>query len=62
MSNTVHNTNVASQDILTTPAALRADIPLTDELSAAVRGSRQTVFDILDRRDPRLLVVVGPCS
>ena len=62
MSNTVHNINVASQDILATPAALRADIPLTDELAAAVRDSRQTVFDILDRRDPRLLVVVGPCS
>jgi len=62
MSNTVHNTNVASQDILATPAALRADIPLTDELARAVRSSRQTVFDILDRRDPRLLVVVGPCS
>lgn len=62
MSNTVHNINVASQDILVTPAALRADIPLTDDRAEAVRGSRQTVFDILDRRDPRLLVVVGPCS
>jgi len=62
MSKNVHNTNVASQDILATPSALRAAIPLTEERAAAVSRARATVFDILDRRDPRLLVVVGPCS
>jgi 3-deoxy-7-phosphoheptulonate synthase len=62
MSNNVHNTNVASQDILVTPAQLKASVPLTDERAARVARARQTVFDILDRRDPRLLVVVGPCS
>ncbi|MEE4278560.1 MAG: 3-deoxy-7-phosphoheptulonate synthase [Halieaceae bacterium] len=62
MSNNVHNTNVASQDVLATPAALKTEVPLTEEIAARVRGDRQTVFDILDRRDHRLLVVVGPCS
>jgi 3-deoxy-7-phosphoheptulonate synthase len=62
MSNNIHNTNVASQDVLATPSALKAAIPLTDARAQAVRRSRNTVFDILDRRDPRLLVVVGPCS
>ena len=62
MSNNVHNINVASQDILLTPANLKAAIPLTEALAADVTASRQRVFDILDRRDPRLLVVVGPCS
>ncbi|MFT4769322.1 MAG: 3-deoxy-7-phosphoheptulonate synthase [Glaciecola sp.] len=62
MSNTVHNINVASQDILPTPAALKQLIPLTDDLARAITASRQSVFDILDRRDHRLLVVVGPCS
>ena len=62
MSKKVHNTNVASQDILATPAALKAEVPLTDTLAQAVERARATVFDILDRRDPRLLVVVGPCS
>jgi 3-deoxy-7-phosphoheptulonate synthase len=62
MSNNVDNINVASQDVLTTPAALKAALPLTDPLAEAVRSARQTVWDILDRRDPRLLVVVGPCS
>jgi len=62
MSNNVHNTNVASQDILVTPARLKEAVPLTEPLSASVAKARETVFDILDRRDPRLLVVVGPCS
>jgi 3-deoxy-7-phosphoheptulonate synthase len=62
MSKKVHNTNVASQDILATPAALKNDVPLTEELAARVRRDRDTVFDILDGRDHRLLVVVGPCS
>ena len=62
MSNSVHNINVASQDILTTPEALKRELPLTDTLRESVTNSRQTVWDILDRRDHRLLVVVGPCS
>lgn len=62
MSNNVHNINVASQDILPTPAALKQLVPLTDKLERVVTASRQSVFDILDRKDPRLLVVVGPCS
>ncbi|WP_439107568.1 3-deoxy-7-phosphoheptulonate synthase [Congregibacter sp.] len=62
MSNNVHNINVASQDILPTPAALKQLVPLTEALESAVTESRQSVFNILDRSDPRLLVVVGPCS
>ncbi|GAB5414363.1 MAG: 3-deoxy-7-phosphoheptulonate synthase [Congregibacter sp.] len=62
MSNNVHNTNVASQDVLPTPTALKQIVPLTEELAAAVLQSRKTVCDILDRKDHRLLVVVGPCS
>ena len=62
MSNNVHNANVASQYVLPTPAALKEQLPLRPELSAAVTASRRVVQDILDRRDHRLLVVVGPCS
>jgi 3-deoxy-7-phosphoheptulonate synthase len=62
MSNSVHNVNVASQYVLTPPAALREALPLTDALRDAVTSSRETVWNILERRDHRLLVVVGPCS
>ncbi|MEM6605184.1 MAG: 3-deoxy-7-phosphoheptulonate synthase [Pseudomonadota bacterium] len=62
MSTSVHNVNVASQDVLATPTVLKAEHPLTDALQATVSDHRQTVWNILDRKDPRLLVVVGPCS
>ena len=62
MSKNVHNLNVASQDILVTPANLKEEVPLSESLEALVTTSRETVWDILDRKDHRLLVVVGPCS
>lgn len=58
----VHNINVASQDLLPTPAALKQSVPLTAALEHAITDARQSVFNILDRKDHRLLVVVGPCS
>ena len=56
MSKNVHNINVASQDILATPAMLKDAIPLTDALADSVSASRQTVFDILDGRDRKSVV------
>lgn len=58
----IHNINVASQKILMAPAALRASVPVTDEVFDNLAASRQVIRDILDRKDPRLMVVVGPCS
>ncbi|MBN7797695.1 3-deoxy-7-phosphoheptulonate synthase [Parahaliea mediterranea] len=63
MSNmAVHNINVASQDVLVTPEQLKASLPMTQAVQDTVTGSRQVIWDILDRKDPRLFVVVGPCS
>ncbi|HNG50786.1 MAG TPA: 3-deoxy-7-phosphoheptulonate synthase [Plasticicumulans sp.] len=45
-----------------TPAELHKRLPLTADARAAVVAGRETVEAILDRRDPRLFVVVGPCS
>jgi 3-deoxy-7-phosphoheptulonate synthase len=47
---------------LITPRALKAEFPNTDESDRTVVESRQRVMDILEQRDPRLLVVAGPCS
>ncbi|MDB4986960.1 MAG: aroG, partial [Myxococcaceae bacterium] len=45
------------------PAAiLIEELPLTEEASRVVAESRLAVRDIIDGRDDRLLVVVGPCS
>jgi 3-deoxy-7-phosphoheptulonate synthase len=44
------------------PAILHEEIPATDAAIATVRRGRDDVVAILERRDHRLLVVVGPCS
>ncbi|NHZ64760.1 3-deoxy-7-phosphoheptulonate synthase [Massilia genomosp. 1] len=47
---------------LPSPAELRAQLPLSDTGALTIGAARQSVRAILDRRDPRLMVVVGPCS
>lgn len=54
--------NVVSQEVLITPAQLQDELPMSDTAAETVRIGRETVRKILDREDPRLIVVVGPCS
>ena len=60
--NSVDNVNVASQELLITPNQLKEEIPLTDKARAVVVQGRDDVRNILDRKDHRLFLVVGPCS
>ncbi|WP_231757468.1 3-deoxy-7-phosphoheptulonate synthase [Microbulbifer elongatus] len=54
--------NVVSQDILITPEALKSELPVSEAAEASVAAGRAAVRDILDRKDHRLMVVIGPCS
>jgi 3-deoxy-D-arabino-heptulosonate 7-phosphate (DAHP) synthase len=47
---------------LPTPAELRRQMPTTDALAAQVAEHRQAIRAILRGDDPRLLIVMGPCS
>ena len=47
---------------LVTPAEVINARPLTKTASETVSTARQTIHNILDRTDDRLLVIVGPCS
>lgn len=47
---------------LPTPAELRRQMPTTDALAAQVAQYRQAIRAILRGDDPRLLIVMGPCS
>ena len=47
---------------LASPADVRAELPLTDRGAASVTAARREIVRILDGREDRLLVVVGPCS
>ena len=58
----VHNTNMASQEVLVTPQSLWESLPMSDAVKHTVANSRSVIRNILDRKDPRLFVVVGPCS
>jgi 3-deoxy-7-phosphoheptulonate synthase len=60
--NRLHNVNVVSSELLPTPEDVKCNLPLTSEVEDAVYRARGVVRDILDRRDPRLFVVIGPCS
>ncbi|HUA68985.1 MAG TPA: 3-deoxy-7-phosphoheptulonate synthase [Candidatus Saccharimonadales bacterium] len=47
---------------LLTPSELKTQAPATDAANAIVARSRERVIRVLRQEDPRLLVVVGPCS
>jgi len=61
MSN-LRDINIVSEDVLITPRALHESIPCPPAASKFIDESRKTIQRILDREDPRLLVIAGPCS
>lgn len=63
MSNSeLHNTNMASQELLITPQELWQAQPMSETVKRTVADSRGAIQNILERKDHRLFVVVGPCS
>lgn len=54
--------NIHSQNIVITPEELKKNLPVTYSAKKVIAESRQVIKDILDKKDHRLLVVVGPCS
>ncbi|HEB27791.1 MAG TPA: 3-deoxy-7-phosphoheptulonate synthase [Porticoccus sp.] len=62
MTQAVENINIRSQDVLVTPKALKEEIPITDAARKTITEGRSTIQNILDKKDHRILVVIGPCS
>jgi 3-deoxy-7-phosphoheptulonate synthase len=58
----LQNVNVVSSDLLATPEEIKRRLPLTQRAANTVFRSRHVVRAILERSDPRLFIVVGPCS
>ncbi|HBW83102.1 MAG: 3-deoxy-7-phosphoheptulonate synthase [Gammaproteobacteria bacterium] len=61
-SNEVHNLHIMGFEHLPTPDELRQEFSLQGKALDTVREGHRAVKGILDRVDPRLIVVVGPCS
>lgn len=57
-----NNLNVREVTPIIAPADLKQVFPLSIEDAAFVNDSRNTIKAILHGEDPRLMVVVGPCS
>ncbi|MES2823625.1 MAG: 3-deoxy-7-phosphoheptulonate synthase [Pseudomonadota bacterium] len=58
----VDDLNVVSQELLISPAQLKAALPLSSKARAIVTEGRTIIRNILDRKDHRIFVVIGPCS
>ena len=61
MQNT-ENLNIESLTAMPSPAEVHAALPLTEAAAKTVVEGRRTLEAILDRKDPRVFMVVGPCS
>ncbi|MBJ7224011.1 MULTISPECIES: 3-deoxy-7-phosphoheptulonate synthase [unclassified Brenneria] len=58
----LNNINISAEQILITPDELKTKFPLSDNEQQAIADARQTIANIIHGRDPRLLIVCGPCS
>jgi len=58
----VSDLNIASNIPLPAPALMLHEIPRTEAQEEFVADARQQIRHVLEHRDPRLLLVVGPCS
>ena len=58
----IYNVNIVSEKVLSTPVQLKSRLRLTDTAKETVYECRTALQNILDRKDPRLFFIIGPCS
>jgi 3-deoxy-7-phosphoheptulonate synthase len=58
----VENINIELPEILVTPSELKREIPISDAARRTVADGRKAIENILERKDHRIFLVVGPCS
>lgn len=58
----VEDLNIESTQALITPEQLKTELPISEKAVHTVEAGREAVRNILDRKDHRLFLVVGPCS
>ncbi|SNC58882.1 3-deoxy-7-phosphoheptulonate synthase [Sodalis endosymbiont of Henestaris halophilus] len=57
-----NNIDTNHTQVIITPEELKRKFPLSESEQCVIRDSRCTIADIIHGRDPRLLVICGPCS
>ncbi len=58
----LENINVAGLSDMPTPSDVHGLVPLSAEGAQTIAAGRAAVRNILERKDPRVVVVIGPCS
>jgi 3-deoxy-7-phosphoheptulonate synthase len=56
------NRRIVKESPLISPLQLLVDIPRTDKETEVVGRGRKTIENILEGRDSRIMIIVGPCS
>ena len=62
MKYVTENLRIKSVRAVSTPAQVQAELPLSEAAAQTTVQERKEIQDILQGRDTRLLVIVGPCS
>ncbi len=62
MTVVTENTRIQSVLPVSTPAQVKAELPISARAAETTLQARKAIQDILSGQDDRLLVVVGPCS
>ena len=58
----LNDANISSIDPLIAPETLKGEYPVGDSLKTRIIRYRNEVRDILEKKDKRMLAIVGPCS
>lgn len=58
----IENQNIIVEESLISPDLLKEQHPLSETVIKTVMNGQRSIKNILDKKDPRLFVVVGPCS
>ena len=58
----INDINVVSQNLIPTPDEIKTELPLEAEAAETIITGREQIKKILDHKDQRIFVVVGPCS
>lgn len=61
-NNRVEDLNIASNTTLISPEKLKSELPISEAAMTVVEKGREDIRNILDRKDHRLFIVIGPCS
>ena len=62
MTQPTDDLRITAINTLASPEKILADLPISDSAAKTVFDARQAIYRLLDRKDERQLVIIGPCS